>query len=88
MDLIAVYNDFIKSLTDMSKEQLLALAEQAEKDSSDSYLMDEEAIFIEKIIREAFDAGESWGITYSGWFLPTKEEKENKIREVLTKYCR
>jgi hypothetical protein len=38
---------------------------------------------IEEIIRAAFFAGESWGVTYSTWFTPSKEDTERKIQEAI-----
>lgn len=38
---------------------------------------------LESIIRTAFDYGEEWGVTYSTWFTPTAEQKENKVQRVL-----
>ena len=38
---------------------------------------------LEQIIRKAFESGEMWGVTYSGWFNPTPEDTERKIKEVL-----
>jgi hypothetical protein len=38
---------------------------------------------IEDIIRKAFNAGETWGVTYSGWFTPSKEDTERKIQEAI-----
>ena len=37
----------------------------------------------EQIIREAFKAGEFWAVTYSGWFTPSKEDTERKIKEAI-----
>lgn len=41
--------------------------------------MSKETIFtkeeVQKMIMEAFIKGENWGVTYSGWFMPTEEEK-------------
>lgn len=38
---------------------------------------------IEDIVRKAFKKGESWGVTYSGWFSPTEIDTENKIQEAI-----
>ena len=31
------------------------------------------------IVRKAFKLGEQWGITYQGWFTPSKAECRKKI---------
>ena len=33
---------------------------------------------VQKMIMEAFVKGENWGVTYSGWFSPSKEDKTNR----------
>ena len=38
---------------------------------------------IEEIIRKAFEKGETWGVTYSGWFSPSKEATEKKIQDAI-----
>jgi biotin synthase-like enzyme len=43
-------------------------------------LTKEEIIAIAKF---AFKAGENWGVTYSGWYEPTKEDREQKINGVV-----
>jgi len=37
----------------------------------------------EEIIRKAFLDGESWGVTYSTWFIPTKADTEEKVQESI-----
>ena len=37
----------------------------------------------EEIIRKAFLDGEQWGVTYSGWFAPSKEDTEKKVQETI-----
>jgi hypothetical protein len=37
----------------------------------------------EEIIRAAFKKGEVWGVTYSTWFQPSKEDTERKIQEAI-----
>lgn len=39
----------------------------------------------EEIIRKAFAAGESWGVCYSTWFIPTKEDTEERIQAAIKK---
>ena len=38
---------------------------------------------VEKVIRDAFGKGESWGVTYSGWFSPSKSDREAKVIEAI-----
>ena len=35
---------------------------------------------IEKIVRSAFKKGENWGVCYSTWFTPSKEETNQQIK--------
>lgn len=43
-------------------------------------LTKEEIIAIAKF---AFKSGENWGVTYSGWFTPTKEDQEERINGIV-----
>ena len=36
---------------------------------------------VQKMMMEAFVMGEKWGVTYSGWFCPTEEEKADRAAE-------
>ena len=38
---------------------------------------------LENIVRMAFLMGEQWGVTHSGWFIPSKEDTEKKIQEAI-----
>jgi len=38
---------------------------------------------LERLIRNAFNAGEAWGVTQGGWFIPDKEETEEQFKKVL-----
>jgi len=40
---------------------------------------------IEKIVRQAFADGESWGVCYSTWFHPSEEDTEKRIQESIIK---
>jgi hypothetical protein len=44
---------------------------------------------LEELFREAFKAGELWGVTYSTWFVPsvedTAEAMTRAMKEVLEK---
>ena len=33
---------------------------------------------VQKMMMESFIKGESWGVTYGGWFSPTVEEKAER----------
>jgi len=35
------------------------------------------------LIRKAFRAGEDWGVTYSGWFIPTEKGHTARIEETI-----
>ncbi len=37
------------------------------------------ADLLTKVLKIAFDMGESWGIIHSGWFIPIKEDRELRI---------
>ena len=37
------------------------------------------------IINQAFRKGESWGVTYSNWFTPTKEDTDKKRMEAINR---
>lgn len=39
------------------------------------------------IVFRAFGLGEIWGVTYSGWFEPSKEDRTKQLNEALEK-CR
>lgn len=39
---------------------------------------------LEKVIRDAFNAGESWGCAHEGWFIPTADQTEEKIQETIS----
>jgi len=39
---------------------------------------------IEAMIREAFKAGEQWGVTYSTWFIPTEGDTEDEIQKTIS----
>jgi hypothetical protein len=36
------------------------------------------------LIRKAFRAGEDWGVTYSGWFVPTPEQHTDQIDKTVS----
>lgn len=38
---------------------------------------------LERIVRSAFAAGESWGVTYSTWFTPSKADTEEKLQKEI-----
>lgn len=38
---------------------------------------------LENIIRLAFEKGEQWGVTYLGWFIPSKEDTEQKVQDAI-----
>ena len=40
-----------------------------------------------QIVLEAFDLGETWGVTYSTWFQPSEEDQEKK-RGLAVEKCR
>jgi hypothetical protein len=40
---------------------------------------------IRQIIQMSFKAGENWGVTYSTWFTPTKQDTREKIEEIAKK---
>ena len=40
---------------------------------------------IEELLKKAFEAGENWGITYSGWFIPTEEDTQKRKEETIAK---
>lgn len=42
-----------------------------------------EQALIEKIVRLSFGRGENWGVTYSTWFTPSKEQGEERIHETI-----
>lgn len=37
-----------------------------------------------RVVRLAFDLGESWGTTYQGWFIPTDTDKELRFSSALS----
>jgi len=37
----------------------------------------------ERLLRFAFSAGQTWGVTYSGWFTPTAKDTEKAYQEML-----
>lgn len=39
----------------------------------------------EEIVNIAFNNGQSWGITYSPWFIPTEKEHLEKVTECIEK---
>ena len=40
---------------------------------------------LEHIVRRAFAAGEQWGVAYSTWFTPDKEEIDGQLKTALGK---
>jgi hypothetical protein len=34
---------------------------------------------LSQIIKIAFECGESWGVCYSTWFIPSEEEKQQRL---------
>lgn len=38
----------------------------------------------EEVIRKAFALGESWGVTYSTWFVPNEKQHEDKVKAAIT----
>lgn len=40
---------------------------------------------IRQIIQMSFKAGENWGVTYSTWFTPTKQDTREKIEGIAKK---
>ena len=38
---------------------------------------------LENIVRLAFEKGEQWGVTYSGWFTPSEEDIEQEIQNAI-----
>lgn len=38
---------------------------------------------LEKLFRIAFQKGENFGVTYSTWFEPTKEDREEAIQKAM-----
>ena len=36
---------------------------------------------VKEMITKAFIAGENWGVTYQGWFIPTEEQKATRCAE-------
>lgn len=40
---------------------------------------------VKEMLIQAFDRGENWGVTYSGWFSPTKEDREQKRKNEINK---
>ena len=38
---------------------------------------------LERALRKMFSAGESWALTYSTWFEPTKEDTEQRVRKSI-----
>ena len=38
---------------------------------------------LERIVRSAFAAGENWGVTYSGWFTPSKADAQKEMQRAI-----
>jgi len=43
---------------------------------------------LDYIIKKAFTAGESWGVTYSRWFVPNKKDRKEKIKNITKRIKR
>ena len=48
--------------------------------------MDEKEL--DYIIKKAFTAGESWGVTYSTWFVPNTKTTEKEIESITKRIKR
>ena len=44
---------------------------------------------LEVLLKQAFDKGEDWGVTYSNWFTPTSfdtlKKKEEMLNQLMSK---
>jgi hypothetical protein len=38
---------------------------------------------MEAVIRMAFEKGEEWGTTYSGWFTPSDDQREIRLLQSM-----
>ena len=40
---------------------------------------------LERALRKMFFAGETWGVTWSTWFVPSSKDTEETVREAIKK---
>ena len=40
---------------------------------------------VREMLLRAFDRGEAWGVTYGGWFSPSKEDREERRKNEIDK---
>lgn len=62
---------------DCELEDLIDILEERKKPMKRSFTEEE----VSEMLLKAFKAGETWGVTYGGWFTPSEEEKETKASE-------
>jgi hypothetical protein len=41
---------------------------------------------VKYLMKKAFECGEQWGVTYSTWFTPTKEQTVEQLNELFRYY--
>jgi hypothetical protein len=55
------------------------MANQSNKELNKGLNIDTDVLL--KIVEESFNKGVNWGVTYSGWFVPTEDDNKRKLEE-------
>ncbi len=69
----------------LSKLTQIMLYDRFNSGTEEVILLSDVERIIKNIYIKAFKDGENWGVTYSTWFNPSKEDTEKRIKEYAKK---